>query len=183
MSGGTFRNYIKTLEIFQKNVIDRIREIRKCLETDKLPLYIIHVHALKSASASVGAEQISEAAKELEQAGRQGNINYIYTHNATFLMDLEMLYHNVNEVLEKEKAKDRDKTINYNLLIHELTELKDALNTLDSDVINKASQILNDFSQAGEFGDAVKTVMQNKLIGDYDAAIAAIDTLLQKLNG
>lgn len=35
------------------------------------------MHALKSTSMTIGAEQLAEQAKLLEQAGKKGNIGYI----------------------------------------------------------------------------------------------------------
>lgn len=46
-------------------------------EGDNLSLYRLEVHALKSTSASVGALQISEQAKELEMAAIDNNMAHI----------------------------------------------------------------------------------------------------------
>ena len=46
-------------------------------EGDNLSLYRLEVHALKSTSASVGALQISEQAKELEMAAIDNNMAQI----------------------------------------------------------------------------------------------------------
>lgn len=53
-----------------------------------LALYRMEVHALKSTSASVGALQISEQAKQLEMAAAEGDMEFIAIHHAALMENI-----------------------------------------------------------------------------------------------
>lgn len=57
-------------------------------EDDNLTLYRLEVHALKSTSASVGALQISEQAKLLEEAAIAGDIERISCKHLLLMEDI-----------------------------------------------------------------------------------------------
>jgi len=57
-------------------------------EDDNLTLYRMEVHALKSTSASVGALQISEQAKLLEEAAIAGDIERISCKHPLLMEDI-----------------------------------------------------------------------------------------------
>jgi HPt (histidine-containing phosphotransfer) domain-containing protein len=145
-------------------------------------LYIIHVHALKSATAIIGADSLSDIAKALEQAGKQEDLAFIHAHNAAFIMDLEALLRNINIFLSEEAGKNQKNSLDKESLKNELFRLKAALNNFDFTEINNAADVLQEFTQSADVGDAVSKILQNKLIGEYDDAISLIDTLTQRLN-
>ena len=47
--------------------------------------YAIKVHALKSTSLTIGAEALSAQAKELELAGKRGDVEYIRANHAALM--------------------------------------------------------------------------------------------------
>ena len=59
-------------------------------------MYTIHVHALKSASANIVADDLSNAASDLETAGTQADLSYIKSHTAQFLTALESVLNGIN---------------------------------------------------------------------------------------
>ena len=62
-SGGKIEFYLDTLAAFSEDGDYRIREIKKSLETGNLPLYVTHVHGVKSAARFTGREEISTRSK------------------------------------------------------------------------------------------------------------------------
>jgi len=84
------------LAAFHKSATDKINEIKKCLETENYSLYTIYVHALKGASAIIGALELSEMAKSLEKAGEQRDLAYIKQHNPEFLNALKNFLDNMD---------------------------------------------------------------------------------------
>ena len=95
IAGGSIKNYLNTLAMFHKDGTKAIREIRQCLETGNLQLYSIHAHAIKSALANIGCDWLSEAAKLLEAAGKNGDLLFIKSHTEKFLTELETLLLNI----------------------------------------------------------------------------------------
>jgi len=177
-SGGTIKNYLRTLAIFHKDGNKKLSEIRMCLDTGNLPLYVIHVHALASASANVGAVSLSEAAKALETAGKQENMAFIHLHGEQLLTDLETLLDNIGAVLTKVGGTEQQCSYSMESLKTQLTLLRTALNDFDSVAIKKITNELFEATPLAEIAPVKDNILRNVLIGDYDKAITLIDSLL-----
>jgi len=170
--GGSLKLYMEILATFHKDGVNKIDEINKCLETENYSLYTTYVHALKSASASIGAADLSEKAKSLEMAGKQGDFVYIKEHNFEFLSALEILLANISKVLKKDEPIG---PVDFEALKTGLSKLKAAIDIFDSDAIDEATNSLKAFSQAPE----VENILQKTLIGAYEEAVADIDAFVK----
>jgi len=179
MTGGTFESYAQTLTAFYKDGLKKIEEIKKCLETDNYPLYTTYVHALKSASASLGASDLSEQAKVLEIAGRQEDASFIRLQNPKFLTSLEILLNNIDTALNS--IKKQETPLEVEAFKSELCKLKEAFDVFDFGAINEITGNLQKFAQAPEIAESLENVLQNTVIGEYEKAVAAIDTLLKEV--
>jgi len=161
---------LEVLSTFHRDGVNKIEEIKKCLETDNYALYTIYVHALKSASASIGALELSELAKDLENAGNQQDLDYIKQHNSEFISALEAVLDNISKVLKKDEPKG---PVDFEALKIELSKLKKAISVFDSDAIDEATTSLRAFTQVAE----VEDILQKTLIGKYEEAVFMIDNL------
>jgi HPt (histidine-containing phosphotransfer) domain-containing protein len=171
--GGKLEHYLQTLTIFHKDGLQKMEEIKRSLEKKDYNLYATYVHALKSASANIGAIGLSESARELEAAGKRADVAFIGLNNDKFLMSLEALMNNISQALVSNREK-RSSPVDFELLKSELNKLKEALAALDSVAIDKAVNNLQKFSQAGEVGVSVGNILQSVLIGEYDEAVNMI---------
>lgn len=79
--------FMEMLRMFSSQAAEKKAEIIAYYEEGNWTDYAIKVHALKSTSLTIGAEQLAEQAKLLEQAGKAGNIEYI-RHSHPTLMHL-----------------------------------------------------------------------------------------------
>jgi HPt (histidine-containing phosphotransfer) domain-containing protein len=183
MIDGTVGDYLRIITTFHDDAAKKLNEIKNCLETNDIQLYIVSVHALKSGCGFIGADVLSEAARALEMAGKGGDLNYIQAHNPRFLTDMEKLLRNIKNVLSAADEQKEQGSVNKDLLKTELLKLKVAFNAFDSVEINKGAVTLREFSQAPDIGETVKNILQNKLTGEYDKAVALIDDLLNVLDG
>jgi CheY-like chemotaxis protein/anti-sigma regulatory factor (Ser/Thr protein kinase) len=66
-----------------------------------LQSFVIQAHALKSASASIGAAAVSNDAMLLEKAGREGDLELIETHLEAFIRRFSELIVRINEILSE----------------------------------------------------------------------------------
>ena len=80
--------YKEMLSDFAASYEKRMGEINDALEKDDIKLYRTLVHSLKSASRSVGADDVSELAQTLENAAGEENTEFVRTHNS----ELEKLF-------------------------------------------------------------------------------------------
>jgi len=95
MTGGTFDIYKQVLAMFCKDVDERLPFLQKEPTDDTLKTFVTHIHAVKSAAASIGAMEVSALAKGLEAVGRAGDIEFIHKNLSDFLRQLEELKKNI----------------------------------------------------------------------------------------
>ena len=90
-AAGQMDLYLEILSVFHDDGYDSIQKVRDSLAAGDLNTYAIHCHALKSAAANIGAQTVSDAAKNLEMAGNRKDMGYIEAQNENFLNALEKL--------------------------------------------------------------------------------------------
>jgi len=182
MTGGTYDNYLRTLAVFCRDSLEKRKEIKVSLDAMDLPLYTIHVHALKSAAANIGAENLSAAARSLEEAGRKENVQFIKKETGNFLAELEELHDSIKYVIT---GAENEKNISFDLesVTGELVMLKDAIGSYDSASIKKNTDSLQKLIHADGIGSSIEEILQFVLIGDDDNAISSIETFINKEKG
>lgn len=85
--------YLEMLQMFHDQVEKKSAELTALYEAANWKDYAIKIHALKSTSLTIGAEELSKQAKALEQAGKEENVEYIHEHHPLVLQ----MYHEVCE--------------------------------------------------------------------------------------
>ena len=77
-----------------------MRERRRNLRLYILPKAgdAIKAHALKSTSLTIGAEELSEKARALEQAGRNGDTEYIRQNHSELLEAYDKVCRSIQEL-------------------------------------------------------------------------------------
>jgi len=183
LSGGTEKYYLETLAAFIDDVQERRNEIVQCLKDNNLPLYITHIHALKSASASIGAESLSEAAYALEMAAIRKDLHFISKNNNFFMMKIERILNSIINALMTygRDGKEMNVEIDTGLFGAELLSLKAALEYLDIDGINQSIDTLLRTAQSEDVLAVVRNISKCILMVEYDEAEALIMSLLGKL--
>jgi len=99
LTGGTLEIYKQVLSMFCKDVDERLQFFMKEITTDTLPDFITHVHSIKSASASIGAAEVSSLAAGLEAIGKAGDAAFIRESLPDFTKQLEDLKKNILSAL------------------------------------------------------------------------------------
>ncbi len=83
--------YREMLRLFSAQGEEKRTEIAALYESADWTDYAIKVHALKSTSLTIGAEALSAQAKELELAGKRGDVDFIRAHHHALLSAHEEL--------------------------------------------------------------------------------------------
>lgn len=124
--------YVDTLRTFAAMIPENSAKIEEYCRTGDLNNYTITVHALKSSAKIIGAMQISEMAKKLEEAGRAGRKTEIQADTPPLLA----LYRECGEAILANMGESSDE-------VHILTEgeLREALEQL--------KQYAQDFDMGG----------------------------------
>jgi len=88
---GSEEAYLDALTVFAESIVPGAKEIAKFYETENWKDFTTKVHALKSTSRLIGAKELSERAKALEDAGNRGDIEMI-RNSSDDLLQLYLTY-------------------------------------------------------------------------------------------
>ncbi|MDR2572341.1 MAG: response regulator [Oscillospiraceae bacterium] len=185
MTGGMKDLYLEILATYIEDSLERVDVIKECMDTGNLPLFTTHVHALKSASANVGATELYEMAIALENAGNNEDASYINSNGSIFLTKLRSMIENVTNALTERDEKQEssvaasggptdDKQINA-----QLQELKTAIEELNASAMNKIDSSLQSLAVNSNKLSIIRKISNNILVGEYDEAIELIDAILE----
>ena len=181
MTGGDQQNYIKILNIFYQDGLDKKDKIMASLEEGDVLLFTTHVHALKNAFATIGAGSLSESAYKLEQAGRLKDLLYINAYINDFLNNLDILLGNISKALYTEGLRERGNPVGPGVLTGYLKDFGMALDNFDTANIQKISVVLQGVKYDAATENDINDILYKKLTGDYESAVAMINDLLVKL--
>jgi CheY-like chemotaxis protein len=181
-TGNSLDDYRNALIIFCKDGIDKIGEIQACLENNDIKLFSTYIHAIKSISASIGADALSSYAKNLEVAGLSDDTDFIFTHTPVFLIEFEKMINNIKEALLRERStSDHTASIDKDSLITDLIKLQAALDNYNIPAINEISKNLSKLTNDPDIGESISEILHLKLAGRYDEAVLFINNVLMTL--
>ena len=180
MSGGDAGQYHETLELYCEDALTRIDKLNECLEKNDVELYITYIHALKSASANVGAEKLASEAYDLEMAGLRRDMFYVASYNGRFINGLKAMIEGIRGALSAFAATcaDTGAAIDSGQFIAELRILKSALEEMAAGAIDRSLAGLSELARTGVEKAAVKRLSKHVLMGEYSEAIALAEELL-----
>ena len=88
---GSEEGYLSVLSVFHQTAKDKADEIERFYQNGDTDNYTIKVHALKSSARIIGAEDLSELARVLEDAGKKGDNRFIEDHTDELLKMYRLL--------------------------------------------------------------------------------------------
>ena len=152
--GGSKESYLEVLENFVNNGPEHLGKISECYKNGDVKNYTIHVHALKSASLTIGAKRLSEKAQETEKKCKEGDTQFIGQHNSALLKLYDQVLILAKQILEKERFQSVNipcakKPIEKDKLEIFLAQMQDAAERFDSDEIVSICNALSDFAYKG----------------------------------
>ena len=181
MTGGTLAAYIQVLSMFRKDARDRLPLLQKTQEADPpsadaLPVFITNVHALKSASASIGAQEVSSMAAGLEAAGKSGDTAFIREKLPGFLQLLSELTENIGAALKLNEtaAADSESPIDLSLF-HKLAEV---LKSKNASEIDRILEEMNNQPLDAQTRDALLKISDEVLMTEFDNALKIINGII-----
>jgi len=182
MTGGKEENFFLVLSIYNKDAQERQITLQKSLEENDISAFVINVHALKSASASVGAMKISEESLRLEMAGKEGNMDFIRENFDSFMEELSKTIKGISAALKKNEESNNEETPpggGIKTLMPLLQNLKEMLKNRKIEGIERILGKINrqqlPDTKTKEFID---TISDDVLMSEFDRAAENIDNFL-----
>jgi two-component system, sensor histidine kinase and response regulator len=179
MTGGTLDAYKQVLSLYCKDVEERLPLLEKTLEND-LHMFATHVHAIKSASASIGAAGLSAKAADLEAAGKAGNSAFIRTNLPSFTWQISELIGKINAALgtSEDTAQTGQTTEIPEELAVLLRDLKTALEDKKTSEIDTALDELNKKQHDTQIKELLEKISDDVLMTEFESAAKKIDEVL-----
>ena len=172
---GKINDYMRVLDIFQRDSMAKVKQVEKYLETGDIKSYTVTVHALRGSCVGIGAEELSQMASDLEAAGKRSDLQFLEKNTERFLLELESLSVKLKGALTTaETTAHKD---NGNLLI-ELAKLSTAIEKVNPMDIRASIEALTPFAAAKGIGREVEKILDYVLTGDYNEATRAIGLML-----
>ena len=134
---------MKTIRIFYRTIDSKADKIEQCLKEGLIGDYVIEVHALKSSALLIGAVPLSEAAKELEDYGKQGKTEVLEEKTP----DVLTLYRDLKNILRPyaEKEEDAKKEFSDGEWITALQQIHQCIEQFDLDGVDQIMEQLEEY--------------------------------------
>ncbi len=133
---GSVDSYLDALTVFAQSVTSGAKEIANFYKVSDWKNYTTKVHALKSSARVIGANELSDRARRLEDAGNSGYINEI-CESTDGMLELYISFANKLAPLIKTEDDNSDKPL------------------IDSDSLAEAYETLNEAAAEFDFDTAM----------------------------
>jgi signal transduction histidine kinase/CheY-like chemotaxis protein/HPt (histidine-containing phosphotransfer) domain-containing protein len=172
--GGRAGRYREVLELYGQSAPSRLELLRV---SDSLDLSSItaQAHALKGASAAIGAGALALKAGRLEEAGRRGDLQFIRENLGAFRDDLSALAERIRLELDQTKPAGEPAVPD-----EVLSALKLALETEDLDALDEMLERLSRAAGDSGEGGAISRILELSLKSEFAEAASVLDGLIRK---
>jgi HPt (histidine-containing phosphotransfer) domain-containing protein len=182
-TGGTAEGYVKVLELYCRDAEKRIDILSSVPDESGLAAFITQVHALKSASASIGAAEISRLAAELEEAGKDGRMDFIRRNLAAFSDNLSALVGRIRPALAEygHSGENPENAGESGSAYREaLSRLRDALLTEDVGRVDALFKELEAMPVCSKTKETLAAAAGLALTSEFKNAAGLIDGLIKE---
>ena len=146
--GGKITDYLSILKLVYESSESQLKELKTLYEQQDIKSYTIQIHGLKGQLLNIGATELSNDAKRLEQAGKEEDTEFIDANLESFVKQYRELLELLKEVLKT-----------YQLIEEQVTEeapvsdlsqvVKDIQKSLDDFDFARASKLIHSVQKEG----------------------------------
>ena len=183
---GSKETYDEVLSSFREGIKEKVSVIRNALEEDDIKRYTVEVHAIKSSARLIGANNLSELARSLEEAGDAGNINLI-NEKTDELLDLYESYgYSDNEAdegsnaVQEEEADASKPELSEEMWEDALSTMKEFAKSMDYDNSMGVLKSMNGYRLSDKIKEKKRIIESHIRKLDWDKFVEAIDNILGK---
>lgn len=168
---------MKTIRIFYRTIDSKADKIEQCLKEGLIGDYVIEVHALKSSALLIGAVPLSEAAKELEDYGKQGKTEVLEEKTP----DVLTLYRDLKNILRPyaEKEEDAKKEFSDGEWITALQQIHQCIEQFDLDGVDQIMEQLEEY----QVPECIRESMDQLRVYVADVSMEEIMELTDTMTG
>lgn len=141
---GSVSAYLTALRIFYESILSGVKELDGYLRNCDLKNFTIKVHALKSSARIIGADELSDRARRLEDAGNKGYLDEI-KQDYPDLRDLYLEYTDILKKLDENSLKEKQESLSSEDLKDAIMNLKQAVADYDFDSMSMLAESLDEY--------------------------------------
>ncbi len=191
-AGSNLTNYLDILASYVVDANAKIELLTGALEKQDLHQFTVNVHALKSASRSIGAEYAATLAEKLEKAGAAGNGEYVKENAETCFEIVEEIVKNINEYFEtsaltasmaygansvQNNPGTGKQTGNNQYFGHKICEIRTFAENFDILTVQAIIEELQNFTWAEKNQELLAGLAKAANVYDYDTIVKLTDNM------
>jgi signal transduction histidine kinase/DNA-binding response OmpR family regulator/HPt (histidine-containing phosphotransfer) domain-containing protein len=166
------RDVKKAVKILESIYINKYRR------ADDVSMFIINVHAMKSALANVGEKELSQKASKLEQAGRDNDKKMMMEEMPSFL---NSLYTVINKFEEKGQKVEKEGYGDNSQLKEKLLEIRAACGEYNKKIAKNILAELKKKTWSHPVEEHLGVLAGFLLHSEFDEAVKSIDDCIKQL--
>ena len=181
---------MQLLEKFVSDAPKKAQELNRLYEEKDYGNYRIQVHSLKSSAKMIGADALSQTAKELEDAAKESDAVYIRSHHKELIDEYQENIRLITEAVESggsaaapDAAQELADT-DAQALSECLGGLKDSLTTYEADKAQSIIEQLNGMVYQGTpVKEMIQPIAQNVQDFEFEEAADKTAALIGRVEG
>ena len=176
--------YVELLSQFAKEAASKETKIQDFYQQKDIDNYRIQVHALKSSSKMVGADELSEMARQAEEAAKNQDVSYITEHQEELLSTYREVVQKIVDALDlgENLPVQTCVEISRDELVRCLGELKESLDAYEMD---RAESLISELYRTEYQGTSVEELLahvgQDVEDFEFDLAAGKVENLLSSM--
>ncbi|MDE5933910.1 MAG: response regulator, partial [Lachnospiraceae bacterium] len=176
---GDKEGFREIIGIYYKEGLKRSRQLEQFYVEQDWKNYVITVHALKSNSKGIGANELSELALQLEMAGKEDRIEYIREHHEEMMEQYDLLLRVLgdNDFIRQEEQEHETQEISEQSLKEQLMLLREKLDSFESEGLPELLEQLGS-SRCGEadLSKLAEEIREKVEEFDFPGAVESLDS-------
>lgn len=182
---GSLEEYNELLKLYCLDGKRKLKVLQELWEEQDYEGYGIEVHALKSASANVGAIRLSSRAKEQEKAVNRGDLTFAGSHASTLLKEYEEQLAHIQKYLEANRKEEsmtvKSRKIEKEELLRQAESALDSLENFEAkECAHKVDAIL-EYHLEDSIETALKDIKEQLRLYEDEAAEEMLRKLIEQI--
>ena len=136
--------------------------------------YRIKVHAMKSSAALIGITHLSEKAKALEMAAKDGDKEFICRNTEEYLKEWRSYKEKLSICIKEE---EKEELSDLSIIQEKLDALKEAMDMMDIDMADEIMKELRSYEYSEEISAKIESLGAAVVNLDVDAVNELVDEI------
>lgn len=176
---GDKEGFREIIGIYYKEGLKRSRQLEQLYGEQDWKNYVITVHALKSNSRGIGANELSELALQLEMAGKEERIEYIREHHKEMLEKYDLLLRLLgeNDFIRQEEKEQEIQEISEQSLKELLMQIREKLDSFENEGLPELlEQLGSSRCGAADLSKLAEDIREKADEFDFTGAVGILDS-------